>query len=44
MILNKKITEGDILFTDETQIDLCNYTNDYIRLSKKIQKKLENGI
>jgi len=42
MIL-KKYQNGNIFWTDETQIDLCNYTHDYIRLSKGNQEKLEKG-
>ena len=42
-ILKKNITGQDIFFSDETQIDLCNYTNDYIRFSKTNQKKIKNG-
>ena len=43
MILNKKLTEKSIFFTDETQIDLCNFINDSIRLSKENQEKLKKG-
>ena len=36
--------KGTTLFiTDETQIDLCNYINDSIRLSKENQEKLKKG-
>ena len=37
MIL-KNYQKRNIFWTDETQIDLCNYTRDYIRLPKKIKK------
>ena len=43
MILNKKWTEKDFFFSDETQIDLFNYVNDSIRLSKKNEDKLKKG-
>ena len=44
MILEKFNSKNHSIFwTDETQIDLCNYTNDYIRLSEESQKKLDNG-
>ena len=43
MILNKKLTEKSIFFTDETHIDLCNFINDSIRLSKENQEKLKKG-
>ena len=43
MILEKKLTEKSIFFTDETQIDLCNFINDSIRLSKENQEKLKKG-
>ena len=39
----KKFTEKSIFFTDETQIDLCNFINDSIRLSKENQEKLKKG-
>ena len=43
MVLKRKLTGKEIFFTDETQIDLCNFTNDAIRLSKENQKRLDNG-
>ena len=43
MILEKKITEKDVFWTDETQIDLCNFFDDEIRLSRDNQKKLEKS-
>jgi hypothetical protein len=43
MVLKKKWTGKEIFFTDETQIDLSNYVNDAIRLSKKNEQKLKNG-
>ena len=42
MIL-KKYKKGNIFWTDETQIDLCNFTRDYIRLSKENKEKLAKG-
>ena len=41
--IKKKWTGKEIFFTDETQIDLCNYVNDAIRLSKDNQEKLKKG-
>ena len=37
-ILSKGLSIKDIMFTDETKIELGNYTNDSIRLSPKIEK------
>ena len=42
MIL-KNYQKRNIFWTDETQINLCNYTRDYIRLSKENKEKLEKG-
>ena len=42
MIL-EKYQNGNIFWSDETQIDLCNYTHDSIRLSQENQEKLEKG-
>ena len=39
----EKYKKGNIFWTDETQIDLCNFTRDYIRLSKENKEKLEKG-
>ena len=33
-----------VFFTDETQIKLESYSNDYIRLSEEDEKKLKKGI
>ena len=33
----------NLFITDETQIDLCNYINDSIRLIKENQEKLKKG-
>ena len=35
MILENEWTGKEIFFTDETQIDLSNYVNDSIRLTKE---------
>ena len=43
MIPEKEITEKYMFWTDETQIDLCNFFDDEIRLSRDNQKKLEKG-
>ena len=43
MILKRKLTGKEIFFTDETQIDLCNFTNDAVRLSKENEKWLQKG-
>ena len=43
MILKKKVKGTNLFITDETQIDLCNYINDSIRLIKENQEKLKKG-
>ena len=42
-ILNRRIRGDQILFTDETKIDLTPFLNDSIRLSIKNQEKLKQG-
>ena len=42
-ILNRRIRGDQILFTDETKIDLAPFLNDSIRLSIKNQEKLKQG-
>ena len=42
-ILSKGLTYKDIMFTDETKIELGNYTHDFIRLSPQTREKLKNG-
>ena len=42
-ILSKGLSIKDIMFTDETKIELGNYTNDSIRLSPKTREKLRKG-
>ena len=42
-ILEKGLTGKEIFFTDETQIDLSNYVNDSIRLTKENEEKLKKG-
>ena len=42
-ILKRKIKGEQILFTDETKIDMAPFLNDSIRLSKKNQEKLKSG-
>ena len=42
-IFKKKIKGENIFFTDETQIKLGSYTNDFIRLSEENEKKLKTG-
>ena len=42
-ILSRGLSFKDIMFTDETKIELGNYTNDYIRLSPQTREKLKNG-
>ena len=42
-ILKNKIKGESIFFTDETQIKLGGYTNDYIRLSEENEKRLKKG-
>ena len=42
-ILKSNIKGESIFFTDETQIKLGSYTNDYIRLSEENEKKLKKG-
>jgi len=42
-ILNRKIKGEQILFTDETKIDMAPFLNDSLRLSKKNQEKLKSG-
>ena len=37
-ILSKGLTYKDIMFTDETKIELGNYTHDFIRLSPQTVK------
>ena len=38
-ILSRGISFKDIMFTDETKIELGSYTNDSIRLSQKTREK-----
>ena len=40
-ILNRRIKGAQILFTDETKIDLAPFLNDSIGLSIKNQEKLK---
>ena len=42
-ILSRGLTYKDIMFTDETKIELGSYTNDLIRLSPKTREKLKEG-
>jgi len=42
-ILEKKLSGQQIMFTDETKIDLSPFTRDSIRLTKENTKKLKNG-
>ena len=42
-MLSRKIKGNQILFTDETAIDMGSYTNDSIRLSKENREKLRKG-
>ena len=42
-ILNRKIKGEQILFTDETKIDMAPFLNHSLRLSKKNQEKLKSG-
>ena len=42
-ILSRGLSIKDIMFTDETKIELGNYTNDSIRLSPKTREQLKNG-
>ena len=42
-ILSKGLTYKDIMFTDETKIELGNYTHDFVRLSPQTHEKLKNG-
>ena len=42
-ILSRGISFKDIMFTDETKIELGSYTNDSIRLSQKTREKLKKG-
>ena len=43
MILKKQMDRKRFFFTDETQIDLSNYVNDAIRLTKENEEKLKKG-
>ena len=40
----KRMLEGKILFTDETQIKTGSFVKDSIRLSKENQRKLKEGV
>ena len=42
-ILSRGLSIKDIMFTDETKIELGNYINDSIRLSPKTREQLKNG-
>ena len=42
-ILSRGLSFKDIMFTDETKIDLGSYSNDFIRLSPKTREKLKEG-
>ena len=42
-ILEKKLSGQQIMFTDETKIDLSPFTRDSIRLTKENTAKLKNG-
>ena len=40
-ILSKGLSYKDIMFTDETKIELGNYTHDFTRLSHQTREKLK---
>ena len=42
-ILSKGLSYKDIMFTDETKIELGNYTHDFIRLSPQTHEQLKKG-
>jgi len=42
-ILNKKLNSEEIMFTDETKINMSTYTNYYKRIVPEDQRKLKNG-
>jgi hypothetical protein len=42
MIIERKLNFDQILFTDECNIDLSPYTNDWSRLEPDIQKKIRH--
>ena len=42
-ILKQNISGKNILFTDETKIEMGSYINDSIRLSEETKEKLKHG-